>query len=145
MSELKQLLSEHAFLRKRSTDIAEIAAIQLKAWQMYANRWQLMPEYREREQTGVNELHLICAGLKNEYPQPMPFGGCGISIFTLWDGNFRRIDIDTIKTLIVAHLRNVHRDMEEVVYNGLEWQYPQTPDNLPGHNGSSDNSTPNSN
>jgi hypothetical protein len=101
-----------------------IAHGQLASWRIYARRWCLLPELRHTERghmlgEGIEQLHLVCYGLREHCDQPMPLGPCGTSIFTLFDGgNFLQCDIETLDTLVVAHIRNVHREMEELVYNG---------------------------
>lgn len=108
----------------RPKAIHPIAQKQLEQWSFYAKRWGLRAETRETEEghklgKGVLQLHLVCAGYAGNYDEPVPWGPCGTSVYTIHDGgNFSVFDTETINSLVVAHIRNVHRDIEETVYNG---------------------------
>jgi hypothetical protein len=109
---------------QRHGQISAIATKQLDQWKIYARRWVVFPEMRETDDNhalgqGIQQLHLVCAGLRDHAEQSMPFGPCGTSILCIFNGgSFLGTDVETLESFVIAHLRNVHRKMEDVVYNG---------------------------
>lgn len=95
---------------------------QLRQWRAYAQRWVMQPEMRVTTSEhslgeGINQLHLVCAGLRYHTIDPFPWGTCGQSIWVVFDGSvFVAVDTETLEAAVVAHIRNVHRDIESVVY-----------------------------
>lgn len=112
------------YAMKRARKISPVALDQLKAWLRYARQWRLFPELRTTEENhilgaGVEQLHIVCAGFKGHEEEPQPWGPCGTSIYVFFDGStFNLFDVATVEALVVAHIRNIHRQIEEVVYNG---------------------------
>lgn len=98
--------------------IAELAVQQLRKWEHYAKRWDLRLEMRDWQ--GRTQWHFICSGYAHSETEVLPWGSCGQSILTVHDGsNGYLLSSEQILARVVAHLRNVHRDIESVVY-GLE-------------------------
>lgn len=105
--------------------ISALAHEQLEAWRKYARVWIVAPEVRHEGQNGYRinpgkpEIHLVCLGLYHPSGNYLTVTGCGQSIFQINDGeNWRNFDIETLESLIVAHIRNVHREIEDAVYSG---------------------------
>lgn len=111
-------------MERRTGQISALAHSQLEQWRIYARRWQVVTEYQVTPDNhpkggGISQMHLVCAGLRHQFDQPMPWGPCGQTIQVIYDGDhFVMVDVETVESLIVAHIRNVHREIEEAVYNG---------------------------
>ena len=84
--------------------LSAMANAQLAAWEKVAGGWILVPKYlskyMEPLQSQDIELHLVC---------PV----CDMSVFAASE---QSITPDVLKAAVVAHLRNVHRELESRVY-----------------------------
>jgi hypothetical protein len=105
--------------------ISALGISQLEAWQVVAGKWTLQPGILVTEENhylgpGVEQLHLICMGLRRHESDVQPYGGCGQGIVVLNDGfsGYLITDPETILMRVVAHIRNVHRKLEPEVYGG---------------------------
>jgi hypothetical protein len=103
--------------------LAPIAKRQLAAWETVARVWVLIPVYlatQEGHRLGpeVYQLHYTCGGYPDHLDQDPPLGGCGQAIYCIDTGSgpFHTC-ADHILAAVTAHIRNVHRDLEEMVYN----------------------------
>jgi len=97
---------------------------QLQAWQHYSNYWLVTPEYRETEENHIAgphipQIHLVCAGMRNHELETGPFGPCGKSVVLVIDGSVSNVLYPSeFLSLVTAHIRQFHRDIEDVVYSG---------------------------
>jgi hypothetical protein len=104
-------------IRPKPKQMSALAINQLEAWRKFARRWMLVPEERARGE--ISEIHLVCHGLQYQDDTLPKTDGCGISVFQIHDGqNWRYLDLETIEALVTAHIRNVHREIEHIVYSG---------------------------
>jgi hypothetical protein len=88
-------------------EIDPVAQKQLEDWERYAKFWVLIPIERE-----TGKIHLVCGGLELHEHDEKPLGPCGISIIP----PVETMKIGTTLALVVAHMRNHHREMEGLVY-----------------------------
>lgn len=104
--------------------LAPLAVSQLSAWEQVARYWTLTPVYLatpegHREGPEVYQLHYTCGGMGPNPEDDMPYAGvgCGQSIFCLDNGHGPyHVNAAQILAAVTAHIRNVHRDLEERVY-----------------------------
>ena len=109
--------------KRQDGKLGALAIHQLEEWRRYARRWVLIPEERTMGEDGYHvngtEIHLVCHGLQYAEGTTQEVGGCGQSVFQLHDGRaYRYLDLETIEGLITGHIRNVHREIEHLVYSG---------------------------
>ena len=103
-----------------SGQLDAVALAQLAAWQSVAEKWILVPQVLitpvgHRLGANVEQLHYTCGG----YPHTDYGGasGCNGSIWVLHDGsNYISATLSDQLAAIVAHIRNVHRGLEDRVY-----------------------------
>lgn len=104
-------------MERKTFKIHELALDQLRQWEVYAKRWNYRLEMREWE--GREQWHFICSGYAYSESDRMPWGSCGQSIATAHDGSHGYLlSTESVLARVVAHLRNVHRDIEIAVYGG---------------------------
>jgi hypothetical protein len=102
--------------------LAQIAVRQLAAWERVARRWGLIPVYLatqegHRDGAGTMQLHYTCGGMEHHGNDSAPYGPCGQAIFSIDNGNGPYCTCpDHILAAVTAHIRNVHRDLEDMVY-----------------------------
>ena len=104
--------------------LAEIARTQLAAWETVASHWILTPVYLatqegHRDGPGVSQLHYTCGGMKGHAnDSALPEGGCGQAIYAIDNGTGGYCTSSAIiLAAVTAHIRNVHRGLEDMVYN----------------------------
>lgn len=98
---------------------APVADSQLEAWRFYGRRWGVALYMKYNESMGRDEWHLCCAGLELTGTEQDGFGPCGQTILKAHDGaNPYAITAEQILDRVVAHIRNMHRKIEPVVYSG---------------------------
>lgn len=103
-----------------SGQLNAVALAQLEAWEAVANKWILVPQVLitqmgHRLGPNIEQLHYTCGG----YPHTDYGGasGCNGSIWMLHDGsNYINCTITDVLAATVAHIRNVHRGLEDRVY-----------------------------
>jgi hypothetical protein len=108
--------------------INPVAIAQLKQWEEMALKWPVRYEYK------LNDMHLCCAT-------------CGITVFAV--EHYHKpytASLEIYLAAMVAHLRNVHRDIEKAVYqddksNGSEDTEPVGDAGIASSVGSSDTDT----
>jgi hypothetical protein len=91
---------------RKTGQISAMANAQLAAWEKVAGVWILIPKLRskydfEPEDIEDYELHLVC-------------GNCDMSVYAVSE---QTVTPDVLKAAVVAHLRNVHRELEDRVYS----------------------------
>lgn len=100
--------------------LSAIAMSQLEAWEAVAKRWMLNPQILvtvqgHRDGPGLEQLHLTCGGYG--ISDTGPAAGCNQTIWMIHDGHdYITFHNSDLLAATVAHIRNVHRNMEEDVY-----------------------------
>lgn len=103
-------------------ELANLAQTQLAAWEAVAKKWVMIPSHLVTEEghrlgRGIWQIHYLCGGLDNRRNDPPPYGPCGQSVMTIDNGyGSFHTSPGLILAAVTAHIRNVHRDIEEMVY-----------------------------
>lgn len=106
-------------------ELANLALSQLAAWEAVAKHWVMLPTYLctesgHREGPGVWQLHYTCGGMDNHRTESPPYGPCGQAIMTIDNGHGSfYTSPGLVLAAVTTHIRNVHRDLEGMVY-GIE-------------------------
>ena len=87
--------------QKKSGQISALGRKQLEAWEKLADTWIAIPTWRQERTSGTSDiseqqLHLTCHK-------------CGTTIFAASELS---ITPEIFKASTVAHLRNVHRELD---------------------------------
>lgn len=102
--------------------LAPLAVRQLAAWEGVAKKWILIPVYLRTEEghrlgPDVWQLHYTCGGMEAHRNDASPYGPCGQGILMIDNGSGSfYTTAELVLAAVTAHIRNVHRDLEDMVY-----------------------------
>jgi hypothetical protein len=103
---------------ERDRAVGPMALAQLQAWRTYAAKWCYRLELRHTEKTyripDVDQYHLVCVVCEQGFMTMMS------------EGIPYMLNTELVLDSLTAHLRNVHRDMEAIVYGENEKASPGT-------------------
>jgi hypothetical protein len=103
-------------------ELSNLALSQLAAWEAVAKKWIMLPVYLGTEDghrlgAGVLQLHYTCGGMENHGKDTSPQGPCGQAIISIDNGfGSYHTSPGMILAAVTAHIRNVHRELEDMVY-----------------------------